>query len=395
MAHAPDWRDVPLFLLISILQEMPDQSWHTDRTLGEVFRTCRREFTINTTLTDMNDRFDPPLEAELRTAVDQIDGEVPLLGRMVRFHLGWVEPDDSPIESEARRAIQGKRIRPYLTFLTTEALAGELDTAAPIAGAIELLHNFTLIHDDIQDRSPNRRHRATVWRIWGDAQAINAGDALFAAAQRTLLRTSPEVVPPPTLLQVVDAFSAMTVDIVRGQTADLEFEHANRVSADDYLAMIRGKTAAILRFSAWAGAIVAGQSPEVAEKLGGLGESLGMGFQIRDDILGVWGSSDVTGKDQGDDIRRRKKSLPVLLLMEQASPEETERLASLYSGETIDDTGVAEVRAMLDRHGIESQAMAMMSDYHQRASQALEDCVPTDRQASLAGLLHLLDTRIS
>ncbi len=395
MAHAPDWRDVPLFLLISILQEMPCRSWHTDRTLGEVVRTFRRECTINTTLTEMKDRFDPPLEAELQLAVDQIDGMAPLLGRMVRFHLGWVEPDGAVVDPAARQAVQGKRIRPYLTFLTADALAGNIDAAAPVAAALELLHNFTLIHDDIQDRSPNRRHRATVWRIWGDAQAINAGDALFAAAQRTLLRTPSDVVPPTTLLQMIDAFNAMTIEIVRGQTADLEFEHASQVSAEDYLAMIGGKTAAILRFSAWAGAIVAGQSSEVAGKLGDLGESLGMGFQIRDDILGVWGSSQDTGKDQGDDIRRRKKSLPILLLMEQATPEESERLDSLYSGESIDDAGVADVQAMLDRHGIEAQALAMMSNYHQRADEALAECVPAGRQAALAGLLHMLDTRIS
>lgn len=343
----------------------------------------------------MKDRFDPLLETELQQAVEQIDGTTPLLGRMVRFHLGWVEPDGEATDLSVRQTIQGKRIRPYLTLLTTDALDGQVEGAVPIAAALELLHNFTLIHDDIQDRSPNRRHRATVWRVWGDAQAINAGDALFAAAQRTLLRTSQDMVPASRLLRVSDAFNAMTIDIVRGQTADLEFEHASSVLASDYLAMIRGKTAAILRFSAWAGAVVAGQDPEVATKLGDLGEALGIGFQIRDDILGVWGSSDDTGKDQGDDIRRRKKSLPILLLMEQATSEETGRLASLYGGEVIDDAGVQEVQAMLDRHDIESQATAMISTYHQRANAALAECVPTDRQEPLANLLHMLDTRIS
>ena len=374
---------------------MVPRSWHTDRTLGEVIRTRRRETTINTLLTDIKDRFDPMLERELEQAVAQIDGSAPLLGRMVRFHLGWVEPDGAPTDRTVRQTIQGKRIRPYLTLLTTEALGGTPDNAIPIAAAIELLHNFTLIHDDIQDRSPNRRHRATVWRVWGDAQAINAGDALFAAAQRTLLRTPLAAVAAPTLLHVSDAFNAMTTEIVRGQTADLEFEHASSVTADDYLAMIRGKTAAILRFSAWAGAVAAGQSEAVAASLGELGEALGIGFQIRDDILGVWGANDETGKDQGDDIRRKKKSLPILLLTEQATPDDTDRLAALYKAEVIDEAGVEEVRAMLDRHDIESQAMAMMSAYHQKASAALETSVPTERRDALASLLHMLDTRVS
>jgi geranylgeranyl diphosphate synthase type I len=217
-----------------------------------------------------------------------------------------------------RHVIQGKRIRPYVTLLTAESLGTPAAHVAPIAAAIELLHNFTLIHDDIQDRSPNRRHRATVWRVWGDAQAINAGDALFATAQRTLLRMSADVVSPSLLLRVMDAFNAMTIDIVQGQTADLEFESRSAISPENYLAMIRGKTAAILRFSAWAGAIAAGASDQVADQLGGMGESLGLGFQVRDDIMGIWGAGSVTGKDQADDIRRRKKSLPILLLLDQA-----------------------------------------------------------------------------
>jgi geranylgeranyl diphosphate synthase, type I len=347
------------------------------------------------TLNDTKRLFDPPLEAELQIAVEQIDGIAPLLGRMVRFHLGWVETDGKPTSLETRQSIQGKRIRPYLTMLTTEALGGSIVHAAPVAAAIELLHNFTLIHDDIQDRSPNRRHRATVWRIWGDAQAINAGDALFAAAQRTLLRIPRAAVDAETLLQVVDAFNAMTIDIVQGQTADLEFERARRVSADDYLAMIRGKTAAILRFSAWAGAILAGQVPTNADHLGEMGESLGLGFQVRDDVLGIWGADAETGKDQADDIRRRKKSLPILLLQEQATPDEAERLATLYGGETIDDRGVSEVKAMLDTHQIEAQATQMVADFHLQATSALNQSVAVERRRGLDQLLRSLDTRTS
>jgi geranylgeranyl diphosphate synthase type I len=354
----------------------------------------RETFTIDT-LMDMKRRFDPPLEAELQAAVEQIDGFAPLLGKMVRFHLGWIETDGAFTSLDVRRVIQGKRIRPYLTFLTAESLGTTPSHVAPIAAAIELLHNFTLIHDDIQDRSPNRRHRATVWRVWGDAQAINAGDALFATAQRTLLRMPTNVVAPQQLLRMVDAFNAMTIDIVQGQTADLEFELRGAISPEDYLAMIRGKTAAILRFSAWAGAIAAGVPDDVADVLGGMGESLGLGFQVRDDILGVWGESSVTGKDQADDIRRRKKSLPILLLLDQATPSEAERLVTLYGAETIDEQGVEEVRGMLDTHGIEAQASAMVAEFHQQASTALTDSGIAAGSSGLFELLHMLDVRTS
>ncbi|HYJ12955.1 MAG TPA: polyprenyl synthetase family protein [Thermomicrobiales bacterium] len=343
----------------------------------------------------MKRRFDAPLEAELHAAVGQIDGFAPLLGKMVRFHLGWIETDGKSTPAEVRRVIQGKRVRPYLNFLTAESLGTSPAKVAPIAAAIELLHNFTLIHDDIQDRSPNRRHRATVWRVWGDAQAINAGDALFATAQRALLRMSRDLVSPTLLLRMVDAFNAMTIDIVQGQTADLEFELRNAISPEDYLAMIRGKTAAILRFSAWAGAIAAGASDDVADQMGGMGESLGLGFQIRDDILGVWGESSVTGKDQADDIRRRKKSLPILLLLDQATPEEAKRLVTLYGAEKIDEHGVAEVRGMLDTHGIEAQANAMVTGFHQEASASLASSGITSGSSGLMQLLQMLDIRTS
>lgn len=353
------------------------------------------ETTTISTLATLKDRFDALLDAEIAYSVDQLDGAAPLLGQMVRFHLGWVEPDGEPTQTELRRAVQGKRIRPYLTFLAADALGGNIEDVAPLAAAIELLHNFTLIHDDIQDRSPNRRHRATVWRIWGDAQAINAGDALFATAQRTLLRTPISTVSPERLLVVMEAFNAMTIEIVQGQTSDLEFEHSHQVTADDYLRMIGGKTAAILKFSAWAGAMIAGADDDVAHRLGTMGESLGLGFQVRDDVLGVWGSHEMTGKDQSDDIRRRKKSLPILLLMEQATLLEHERLTTLYSGEIIDEAGVIEVRAMLDDHDIETQATAAVTAYHADAMAALAGVIPAESSPMLDELLKTLDARNS
>src|SRR5690606_20310284 len=126
--------------------------------------------------------------------------------------------------SDLRESVQGKRIRPLVAMLVAEAVGGRAEDAAPVAAAVELLHNFTLIHDDIQDRSPNRRHRPTVWRIWGNAQAINAGDALFAAAQLALTRTMESQADPAIVLQLLEAFNHTTIDIVRGQVLDLENE---------------------------------------------------------------------------------------------------------------------------------------------------------------------------
>ncbi len=354
------------------------------------------ELSVINVATDARQDFSTLLEDELRLSIDKLEGQAPLLSRMVRFHLGWIDAAGEPTDLETRMAVRGKRIRPQLAFLCCTVAGGRASLAAPLASAIELLHNFTLIHDDIQDRSPNRRHRATVWRIWGDAQAINAGDALFATAQRSLLRTDTSRVPADTLLRLIDEFNRVTISIVRGQVLDLEFERQSLVTVDDYLSMIGAKTAAILRYAAWAGAVVGGASEDMACRLGNLGEALGVGFQIRDDILGIWGTRDATGKDQADDIRRRKKSLPILMLLESARNQQAERLTALYDMEVIDESGVEDVLRLLDVHGIEARASAQVAHYHQVAAEALRlatGVVPDAAVGDLEMLISRLDTR--
>src|SRR5699024_9199516 len=159
----------------------------------------------------------------------------PLMPRMAQYHLGVIDPSGEPTPDDVRLAVQGKRIRPLLAMYTAEAVGGSAGDAAPVAAAIELLHNFTLIHDDIQDRSPNRRHRPTVWRVWGNAQAINAGDALFAASQLAVMRSRDTVGDSEVVLRLLEAFNRTTIDIVRGQVLDLDHEGRQDVTPDDYL----------------------------------------------------------------------------------------------------------------------------------------------------------------
>jgi len=342
--------------------------------------------------------FTPLLEDQLHRSVAELEGAAPLLARMARFHLGWIEPNGAPTAREVRHAVQGKRFRPQLAFLSCATVGSDPERAAPLAAAIELLHNFTLVHDDIQDRSPNRRHRATVWRIWGDAQAINAGDALFAVAQRTLLRTDLDGIRQETLLRLLDEFNRMTIDIVRGQVLDLEFEGRTAVAPEDYLEMIGGKTAAIVRYAAWAGAIVGGAPERIANLLGDFGNALGLGFQLRDDVLGIWGSQDETGKDRADDIRRRKKSLPIVMLFDCVRGEDAEQLRHRYEAETIDEEGVAAILRLLEIHGIEAAATDRVAHHHRIASDALARVsgeLPDASTAALDQLVARLDTRNS
>jgi geranylgeranyl diphosphate synthase type I len=325
------------------------------------------------------------LEQEIAVALDSLDGNAPLMRRMAEYHLGLATSSGEPTDTQTRQNAQGKRIRPLFAMLVAEAVGGTAEDAAPIAAAIELLHNFTLIHDDIQDRSPNRRHRPTVWRVWGDAQAINAGDALFAVSQLCLLRTNVSAISPDTVLRLAANFNRCTIDIVRGQVLDLENEGRPDVTPDDYLSMISGKTAAILRFAAWAGAIVGGAPDDVADKLGEVGHAVGMGFQIRDDMLGIWSPAQETGKDAADDIRRRKQSLPILILREHASEEDLERIADLYKQEEIGPEGTEEVLKLLDRYDVAAKTKAHVDDAHERADRALSEALAdTDAPAVMA-----------
>lgn len=335
------------------------------------------------------------LEQDIDLALAALASPDPTMEQMARFHLGMLDELGKPTPPETRAIVQGKRMRPTLAMLSAMAVGGTAENAAPIAAAIELLHNFTLIHDDIMDRSPNRRHRPTVWRIWGDAQAINAGDALFAASQLAALRSREVGLSADTSLGLLTAFNRCTIDIVRGQVSDLRFEGRDDVTPADYLEMIRGKTSAIVRFAAWAGAIAGGADTAQADRMAEVGLAIGLGFQIRDDMLGIWATAEQTGKDAADDIRRRKQSLPILILRSEASPADTERIHHIYAHDEVDENGITDMLTLLDAYDVASQVNTHVIEQHDRALAALKDAVPTSNAArdELARLITSLATR--
>ncbi len=314
---------------------------------------------------DVDALIDPYLEE----AIQAVDGEAPLLTGMARYHLGWVSSSFEPVSQET--IDRGKRIRPLVALLSCAAVGGDPARAAPLAAAIELLHNFTLIHDDIQDQSPTRRHRPTVWSLWGSSQAINAGDALFASAHLALYRLREGGVPDDLALRLAEAFDRTTIAIVRGQVLDLQFEGRDDVTPADYHRMIAGKTAAIVRFAAWGGALAGGASEPVADGFAAFGLALGLGFQVRDDLLGIWGEAEATGKAAADDIRRRKQSLPILILRERASHQEREELDTLYSQPEIAAHGIERVLALLAAYDVRSAVEQQIAALHDQARAAL------------------------
>jgi geranylgeranyl diphosphate synthase type I len=263
-----------------------------------------------------------------------------LLGRMVRYHLGLGDAEGRPLAQSA-----GKGLRSTLCMLSCEAAGGDGRAAVPAALAVDLVHNFSLVHDDIQDRDPERRHRPSVWAVWGEAQAINAGDALAGLGRLAVLELESKGVPAETVVAAARALEAATLEMVRGQTLDIGFEERLDVSEAEYLAMVEGKSAALFDCAMRLGGLVGSADPAVAESLGRCGRGLGVAFQIRDDVLGVWGTEERTGKRAAVDIRNRKKSFPVVRAL--AGPRGDD-LRRRYSKPELDDDDVAAVLAALE-----------------------------------------------
>jgi geranylgeranyl diphosphate synthase type I len=337
---------------------------------------------------------DALLEPLMADALTALDGRSPLLAGMVRYHLGYADLALRLIDP--RTIDRGKRIRPAVTLLVAGAAGGDPVQAAPVAAAIELLHNFTLIHDDIQDESATRRHRPTVWHTWGHKQAINAGDALFAVAHLPLFQLPARGVSPERTIDILDAFERMTIEIVEGQTLDLGFETREDVTAAAYLEMISGKTSAIIRFAAWAGAAIAGAGDATAARWGEFGLELGLGFQIHDDLLGVWGTQAETGKRQADDIRRRKKSYPFLLLRERLDLPARAELDAIYAQEAVSEEDVTRVLSLMDTRDVRRDVERVVASYHDAAAAVLAHTArnPMYRR-QLEALVESLATRIS
>jgi geranylgeranyl diphosphate synthase type I len=343
-------------------------------------------------LEDFERQLDAALLASIAIAEERAasigPNDIPIYD-VLRYHLGFVNDRFRP-----ERVNAGKRIRPRLAVLTCAAAGGDPGQAIHAAAAIELLHNFTLIHDDIQDQSVYRRHRRTVWDLWGTAQAINAGDAMFAISHLALNRSLESGVDAATVLDLSNALHAATLRIVEGQVLDLGFEQRSNVSAEDYLTMIGGKTGALAYCACWTGARVAGVDGDRLNRLAEFGQTLGVGFQLRDDILGIWGTTAETGKSEADDIRRRKKSLPVLLLRERVVPDEQAQLDAIYAHDDVSDEEIRTVLAMLRRHEIEPDVQERVHAWHDRARDLLDAAVgPSPARDELSALVESLESR--
>ncbi|MER5544455.1 family 2 encapsulin nanocompartment cargo protein polyprenyl transferase [Streptomyces sp. NPDC002586] len=321
------------------------------------------------------------VDPELRAALESLPGS---MRRIALYHFGWQHADGTPARDNA-----GKAIRPALVLAAATALGGPAACAAAVraAVAVELVHNFTLLHDDVMDRDASRRHRATVWTVFGVPDAILAGDALQALALR-LLAEDPHPASGPAAARLADC----VVELCAGQHTDTDMERRgpDEVTLDEALAMAEAKTGALLGCACALGALYAGADGEDVAALDGFGRQAGLAFQLIDDVIGIWGDPRRTGKPAGADLAARKKSLPVVAALSSGT-EAAAELAELYGKPYVsgDAEGIARTALAVERAGGRDWAQAEAADRMARAMQELARAIPVPEAAG--GLLALAE----
>jgi geranylgeranyl diphosphate synthase type I len=281
----------------------------------------------------------------LRAAVDTLH---PWPAGMAAYAFGWADRDGRPFGRDAVGG--GKGLRPALVLLCARVAGAPAESALAGAVAVELVHAFSLVHDDIMDGDERRRHRETVWKAFGIGPAILTGDALLALAMATLGR-----VPGPGGAAAMERLSSTLVELVHGQAEDIAFESRpwtgpDAVTVEEYLAMAEAKTGSLLGCAAAIGALLGGGSPERAAKMAVMGRQLGLAFQMTDDLLGIWGDPDITGKPVSSDLRRGKKTLPVLAAL-QADVPASRALGELLVKPLADDEDLGLARDLIEDAG--------------------------------------------
>ena len=306
------------------------------------------------------------IDEEIRAVLRQAEPALQPFYGMMLYHLGL----DATAPS-------GKRLRPLLCTLLFEAITGDASAALPAAAAIELLHNFTLIHDDIEDQDPARHHRPTVWSVWGVPQAINAGDGMYAASRLAVQRLRDRGFPAERILDFARLLDEACVRVCEGQFLDISFESRTDVTADRYRAMATKKTGALFAAPAEGAAALATDDRTIRDALARFGEAFGQAYQAYDDLMGIWGTTDRTGKLEMNDLTKRKKTLPVVLAFERAAGHTRERLAGLFEpAAPLPAENVAAVREILDELGVRALLEDEIASHRGRAVHLLRGVTP-------------------
>ncbi|WP_307815808.1 polyprenyl synthetase family protein [Streptomyces sp. 7-21] len=317
-------------------------------------------------VTALLDRGRTLTDPALREAVGRLAAP---MDTVAAYHFGWIDEKGRPADADS-----GKAVRPALALLSAEAAGASAEAGVPGAVAVELVHNFSLLHDDLMDGDEQRRHRDTVWKVHGPAQAILVGDALFALAGEVILEAG-----GPHVSRAARLLTTASRRLIDGQAQDISFEHRERVGVEECLAMEGNKTGALLSCAAAIGAVLRGADEDTAAALADYGEHLGLAFQAVDDVLGIWGDPRSTGKATWSDLRQRKKSLPVVAAMAASGPA-AERLTALLMAdakksqeefEDFDEESFATRAALIEEAGGRTWTEAEARRQHDAAVAAL------------------------
>ncbi len=311
----------------------------------------------------------PAIETELQKQISRLDApRTQPYHEMLTYHMGWTGKGAGP---EAT----GKRIRPLLVLLTAAASNGDEDweSALPAAAAVELVHNFSLVHDDIEDKSEKRRGRDTAWVKWGMAQAINAGDGLLVLSSLAITDLVRHY-PAEVTAKAAQILHGTCLELTRGQYLDMSYEKRNDLGVEDYWPMISGKTASLLACCCQLGALLGGVDEQTQDAYRSFGHYLGLAFQVQDDILGIWGDEAVTGKSVASDLVEGKKSLPVL-----AGLGKKGKFAERWAQGPIKQDEVAEVAKLLANE-------SAYTSTHDAAKQMTDMALTSLRQADPHGV---------
>ena len=310
----------------------------------------------------LRNRYRQALDDELR---ETFAGQEGLLYNMLLYQLGWIDEQGMPLT-----ALSGECIHPVLCMLSCESLLGEYKPALPSAAAVELVHNFSLIHEDVQSGSPNRGQRATVWWIWGPGQAINAGDGMHALARLALMRLQDRGSSVARVLKAMSLLDQSCLRMCEGQHLDLAFMEKLDVGEDSYLKMVAAKTGALMSCAMGLGTLAATEDDGVVQAFKECGENLGIAWQIKDDIRDLWG---IPGEEMASsNVLNKKKLLPVVYALETGDLATKRELGTVYFKRVLEPQDVQRVLSILDERSAREYAREKVVSYCQRAMESLE-----------------------
>lgn len=328
-------------------------------------------FTTESMLNQYKDIVINELKKTFNACIEQnnVNDLTDFYGQM-QYHLGWVDEN-----FHEEKAYSGKFIRSSVLLLSALAANAVSDNfqdtgilinqSLPACASIELIHNFSLIHDDIVDQDEKRRHRPTLWKVWGQSEGINTGDGMFSLARLACLEMLNRNVSPGIILKISGLLDEASLKLCEGQHLDIKFEKEINISIQQYMDMIARKTGALFKAACQVGAILATNKPNIIESLADFGYKVGAAFQIRDDILGIWAPSEQSGKVEGGDIARRKKSLPVLYALNKASSSDKDVLLEFYQSRetTFSPDKLNDIKRLIESSGSQQYCFSLLNEY--------------------------------